>query len=384
MKYIYAHEASKYGTVGEYRLTIIDGQSLIQRLTMEIHFVVSRTRQRWPELRSDPVGFGFRFILRCKERVSESLREPNILIGSLAAIVIVSFALLLAFSKQAPGSRPQSPSGGPEAIKETFIINFSTPTNRIGSGIGAGSMGRVGFADGKGEGSKQQIRPGRGGGGSGKLNDLPPQRGRLFQPSQIPAVLPTLPVRKNPSLPLAGIDIDPMLWKNQAILHFGDPRSRTDNPSRGPGEGGNFGIGKGPGTGEGDGPGFGPGENGNMGGGPNSPGGGGKGGSFGNNPDGPNHVYRVSEVTQRARVLTKPEPQYTEEARRAQITGTVVLRVVFSSSGQVTNIRAVHSLPFGLTERAITAARQIHFLPAFKGGRPVSVYMQLEYNFNLY
>ena len=89
-------------------------------------------------------------------------------------------------------------------------------------------------------------------------------------------------------------------------------------------------------------------------------------------------------VDQRARVVSKPEPQYTEEARRNQITGTVVLRVVFSKTGEVTNIRAVSSLPFGLTERAIAAARQIRFLPATKDDQPVSVHMQLEYNFNLY
>jgi hypothetical protein len=61
-----------------------------------------------------------------------------------------------------------------------------------------------------------------------------------------------------------------------------------------------------------------------------------------------------------------------------------VLRVVFTSAGEVSQIRAVNTLPFGLTERAIAAARQIRFLPAMKGGHPVSVYMQLEYNFNLY
>ena len=33
---------------------------------------------------------------------------------------------------------------------------------------------------------------------------------------------------------------------------------------------------------------------------------------------------------------------------------------------------------------AIAAARMIKFVPAMKGGRPVSTYMQLEYNFNLY
>jgi len=83
-------------------------------------------------------------------------------------------------------------------------------------------------------------------------------------------------------------------------------------------------------------------------------------------------------------LLLKPEPQYTEEARRNQVTGTVMLRVVFASSGDVVQIRAVRSLPFGLTERAIAAARQIRFVPAMRGGHPVSVQMQLEYNFNLY
>jgi hypothetical protein len=57
---------------------------------------------------------------------------------------------------------------------------------------------------------------------------------------------------------------------------------------------------------------------------------------------------------------------------------------VFSSMGEVVDIHAVRLLPFGLTEKAIAAARQIRFQPATRGGQPVSVYMQLEYNFNLY
>lgn len=141
----------------------------------------------------------------------------------------------------------------------------------------------------------------------------------------------------------------------------------------------------GTGIGEGLGPGFGPGEGGNTGGerkGP--PGGGGQGGSDGNNTDDTNRIYSSPQVTERARVISKPEPQYTEDARRNQITGTVVLRAVFSCTGEVTNIRAVNALPFGLTEKAIAAARLIRFRPATKDGRPVNVHMQLEYNFNLY
>jgi TonB family protein len=140
----------------------------------------------------------------------------------------------------------------------------------------------------------------------------------------------------------------------------------------------------GAGVGEGKGPGFGPGEDGNTGDGRKGAGCCGEGGARGNGPDDPNRVYPTAEVTQRARVLAKPEPHYTEEARRNAIQGSVVLRVVFSRTGEVTNIRAVQALPFGLTERAIAAARSIRFQPALKGGQPVNVYMQLEYNFNLY
>jgi hypothetical protein len=38
----------------------------------------------------------------------------------------------------------------------------------------------------------------------------------------------------------------------------------------------------------------------------------------------------------------------------------------------------------GLTEQAIKAARRIKFIPATKDGQPVSTYIQLEYNFNLF
>ena len=90
------------------------------------------------------------------------------------------------------------------------------------------------------------------------------------------------------------------------------------------------------------------------------------------------------EVPQKARVLSKPEPSYTEAARRAGVTGTVVLRAIFSSDAEVKNLRVSQALPFGLTTAAIQAARQIKFTPAMKDGRPVSMYIQLEYNFHLY
>jgi TonB family protein len=95
-------------------------------------------------------------------------------------------------------------------------------------------------------------------------------------------------------------------------------------------------------------------------------------------------IFSGRVVTSKARIITKPEPAYTERARQEGITGTVVIKCVFSSSGTVTNIVAVSKLPDGLTEKAIAAAQQIRFIPAVKDGRFVSMYMQLEYNFNLY
>lgn len=95
-------------------------------------------------------------------------------------------------------------------------------------------------------------------------------------------------------------------------------------------------------------------------------------------------IYSPKDVDVKARILSRPEPIYTEEARRNQVSGTVILRAVFSASGQMTNIRVVSGLPNGLTERAIEAARQIRFTPAMKDGRAVSQYIQIEYNFNGY
>jgi TonB family protein len=59
------------------------------------------------------------------------------------------------------------------------------------------------------------------------------------------------------------------------------------------------------------------------------------------------------------------------------------LRCIFAADGRVRNIKVIKGLPNGLTERAIEAARLIKFIPATKDGKPVSMWMQLEYNFDL-
>lgn len=95
-------------------------------------------------------------------------------------------------------------------------------------------------------------------------------------------------------------------------------------------------------------------------------------------------VFGSREITQRVRILAKPEPNYTESARKYGVQGTVVLSAVLSKEGQVEKIHVVRKLPHGLTEAALTAARGIKFEPAQKDGQAVSQYLQLQYNFNLF
>jgi protein TonB len=251
-------------------------------------------------------------------------------------------------------------------------------------GIGTGENGRVGFRSGKGEGSKPKFELSSGGGGGGQHHTLPAMVGALPPPSNIPAAIPVLPPNAPVLLPTAGIDLDPALYKDISSDKYGDPRSKSAAISAGPGAGNGRGNGDGTGIGEGEGPGFGPGRNGNMGKGEKGIGGGGVAGAFGSNADYYSQPFSTDRVSQKAKILSKPEPQYTEEARKNQVMGTVVLRAVLSSSGEVTSIKAVNPLPCGLTEKAIAAAREIKFIPARKDGYAVSQWIQIEYNFNLY
>ena len=247
--------------------------------------------------------------------------------------------------------------------------------------------GNAGLNKGSGGGSKpKQERPG-GGGGGGREEAKPASFGKPPQASlDIPQIVapdpkPVLP--KNPALPVAATVVaDPMLVPPDArMLPYGDYKSKSTDPSSGPGTGNGIGTGTGTGIGPGEGAGLGPGRGGNIGGGDRNDGGGGPGGGGGGDYS---RIFTGKEVTSKARLISKPEPQYTEDARKNQVTGTVVLKCVFGSDGSVKNISVRSGLPHGLTEKAIAAARQIKFVPATKDGRQVSMWMQLEYNFNLY
>jgi len=95
-------------------------------------------------------------------------------------------------------------------------------------------------------------------------------------------------------------------------------------------------------------------------------------------------TFKRSEVDRKAQLKTQPPPEYPEEAKAHAVRGVVVLKCIFRSDGTVTDIQVIAGLPYGLTESAIEAAKKIKFVPATKEGHNVSMWMQLEYNFNLY
>jgi TonB family protein len=373
---------STIGNKGEYHLTFIDDAGLTQRLMAELKAVAHESELTWPEFKRDPFGFTKRLAAGYGQAGWKALSQPNVATGVLSALFLVMTVLLAVFwidRVQTRRAQEQVALNEEQLVDQLIDIPDEQPTP---------DPGTAGLNKGSGGGSKPKPEKAAGGGGGGREEQKPASFGKTPQASltvpQVVAPDPKPPAIKNPSLPVAATVVaDPLLVPPDArVLPYGDFKSKSTDPSSGPGSGNGIGTGRGGGIGPGEGGGIGPGRGGNIGGGDRNDGGGGAGGGGGGGDY--TRVFSGKEVSSKARVISKPEPQYTEEARKNQITGTVVLRAVFASSGQVTNIRAVSGLPAGLTERAIAAARQIKFIAATKDGHTVSQWVQIEYNFNLY
>jgi TonB family protein len=94
-------------------------------------------------------------------------------------------------------------------------------------------------------------------------------------------------------------------------------------------------------------------------------------------------VFRVGNNVTPPVLLSKTEPQYSEEARRAKYQGKAMLYVQIDPSGEATHIRVVKSLGLGLDQRAVEAVGKWKFKPGYKEGKPVTVEATVEVNFKL-
>src|SRR6266705_4641294 len=206
-----------------------------------------------------------------------------------------------------------------------------------------------------------------GGGGGGTHEQLPPTKGKApkFQYTQL---TPPVAVIRNPNPKLP---VDPSLLgppdlkvSNPALSNMGDPLAASVNYSAGPGGGGGIGTGDGGGIGSGSGGGLGPGEGGGTGGG----------------------MFRAGvNGVGSPQCIYCPQPEYSDEARKAKYQGTVLLDVTVTADGRVLNPQVLKGPGLGLEEKAIAQVKNWKMRPAVgPSGKPVNCRVQIEVTFRLY
>ena len=82
--------------------------------------------------------------------------------------------------------------------------------------------------------------------------------------------------------------------------------------------------------------------------------------------------------------IYKPEPAYSEEARKAKYQGAVELWIVVDASGTVSDVRVARPLGMGLDEKAVEAVRTWKFKPAYRNRVPVPIRVMVEVVFRLF
>ena len=216
--------------------------------------------------------------------------------------------------------------------------------------------------------------PGGGGGGGGARQALAApkamRRGSLSVSSPLPERKRPQPTEAPPPRP----ETPPPPQEAQVVQApvatvAADERDRAGvldeaavpSESRGPGAGAGVGTGTGTGIGEGQGSGVGEGEGGGTGGGP----------------------YRPGSGIEPPRLLREVRPDYTDEARRAGLSGEVLLEIVVRRDGSVGDVRVLHGLGRGLDARAVDAVKQWRFSPARRKQAPVDVLVEVAVEFRL-
>ena len=199
-----------------------------------------------------------------------------------------------------------------------------------------------------------------GGGGGGNERPEPPKPAEL--PGQeaisVPAVKPEpepVPEPAPVDEPIPQLTIPAQTMAAATATSIGALESSQASLSTGSGSGS--------GAGSGDGSGLGPGSGGGTGGG----------------------VYRPGSGVINPRVIREVKPQYTADAMRAKVQGTVLLECVILPDGTVGRVDVVKSLDptFGLDQEAVKAARQWRFAPGTRFGEPVAVLVTIELTFTL-
>jgi TonB family protein len=206
---------------------------------------------------------------------------------------------------------------------------------------------------------ERQIAHGGGGGGAREMLDA--SKGKLPKIAPKQFTPPRVDVVEDPKLPMVPTIVADQPLPNIAANNYGDPLSKLGMASNGIGSGGGIGSGKGGGVGSGNGVGVGP----------------GSGGGFGGS------AYRIGGGVSAPVPIYQPEPEYSEEARKAKWQGSVLLSLIVDETGKAVNIKITRSLGLGLDQKAIEAVEKWRFKPGMKDGKAVPVIASIEVSFRL-
>lgn len=202
-----------------------------------------------------------------------------------------------------------------------------------------------------------------GGGGGGSHDVIQASKGHLPKFAKLQITPPSVIKVAHPVLPAPPTVQAPPIEQNQTLPNIGVMNSPQVKLSSN-GTGGNAGMGSGNGTGLGSGSGAGAGP--------------GSGQGFGGG------IYNVGGGVSAPVAIYAPDPEFSDQARRAKYQGVVDLQVVVTPQGRTTDIVVVRHLGMGLDQKAIEAVKQYRFRPAMYHGHPVAVRMIVEVDFHLF
>ena len=204
-----------------------------------------------------------------------------------------------------------------------------------------------------------------GGGGGGAHDILQAPKGKLPKFEQQPIVPPMVAVNEHPKLAQEAAIVMPkdLQLPNNTMPNLGDPRTSVAGPAaNGSGDLGGMGTGSGGGIGSGRGNGYGPGEGGGYGGG----------------------IYHVGGGVAAPQLIFAPDPEFSDEARRAKFQGICVVSLIVDPQGNPQRVQVVRHLGMGLDQKAVDAVKQYRFKPATLQGKPVPVEVNIEVTFRIY
>jgi len=195
------------------------------------------------------------------------------------------------------------------------------------------------------------------GGGGGQRGPTPVTKGALPKFADQQIVPPNKPPLVEPKIkiePTIEVQKD-LKMSNVNMPNFGMPNAPAVGVS-------SLGNGSGTGIGSGNGSGLGPGSGGNYGGG----------------------VRKIGNGVLAPQLIYGPEPEFSEEARKAKFQGEVIVSLIVDTQGRPQRVRVPRPVGMGLDDKAIEAVKQYRFKPATENGVPVAVELAVAVNFQIF